>query len=308
MKYIIVSGLSIMSILGYAQQQPTYNQYALNPLTINPAYAGANNMINLTASFRQQWTAFEGAPRTITFTGHSPIEGIKSGVGLQIIADNVGSISQTQVYGSYSYKINFDFGTLSAGLSLGVNQLKTDYADAFLNGIIDPTFASGDVNQWKINSGFGLFLSGDKFYTGFSIPQMLGNQFQNSSGVDQYQVNQQFYLAGGHIFDLGESRFSLKPYTLIRMAAGTPFNYDINLQAYYNDLISLGLQYRSTNSMAILFEFILNKTLFIGYSYEFNYGDNFESINTGGSHEIVLSYLMPWSKDGQSGERIMKFY
>jgi len=307
-KFTLIISLIFVLNQAMAQQQPIYNQYAMNPFVLNPAYAGHNEMINLTASYRQQWAAIDGAPTTMTFTGHAALNDLKSGVGLSVWSDKIGKISQTSVSGAYSYKVKFEWGTLAGGLSLGMVQMKTDYASSNLNGVIDPTFTGGDINQWKFNAGAGLFLTGDKYFVGFSVPQMLGNQFSNESNVEQIKLAQQYYLTGGYVFDLGESKFDLKPYAMIRMEGGTPFNYDINLQAYYNEQFSLGVQYKSTNSTAVLLELILQKSFYIGYSYEFNYGTNYEGINTSGSHEFVLTYMLPWKKGDDTAEAKMKFF
>lgn len=307
-KHILIFGLVILTTQAIAQQQPIYNQYALNPFLINPAYAGFNERINLTAAYRQQWTAIEGAPRTVTFTAHTALNDAKSGAGISIWSDKIGKISQTSISGSYSYKVQLGFGTLSGGLSLGMLQLNTDYASSNLNGVSDPTFASGDVNQWKFNSGAGLFLSNERYYAGFSVPQMLSNQFENSSDVEQFKLSPQYYFTGGYLFDLGAGNFKLKPYAMLRLEGGAPFNYDINVQAYYNDQFSLGLQYKSTNSMAVLLELIITKSIFIGYSYEFDYGTNYDGISTGGSHEFTISYLLPWKKQEEATEVKMKYF
>ena len=87
---------------------------------------------------------------------------------------------------------------------------------------------------------------------------------------------------------------------MVRLEGGASFDYDINLQAYYNELIGIGLQYRSNNSTAVLLELAINKQFYFGYAYEFTYGKNFEGINTNGSHEFVLSYLIPWSGEKQA--------
>ena len=306
-KYIFLLALVLLMVEAKAQQQPVYTQYALNPFVINPAYAGQNEALNITAAYRQQWTSVEGAPRTMNFSGHMPIQGVNSGVGLVVWSDRIGKTSQTSISGAYSYKIKMDIGVLSAGLSLGLQQLKTDYAASNLNGVVDPTFASGDINQWKFNTGAGVFLAGDKYFVGFSIPQMLSNQFSNESGVEQIRTTTRYYLTGGYIIDLGASLFSLKPYVMLNVEDGGPFNYDINLQAYYNEQFSLGLQYKSTNALALLIELVIDKTTYVGYSHDFSFGKSFEGIYTGGSHEFVVSFLIPWKK-GEAEEVKFKYY
>ena len=56
-----------------AQQDPHYTQYMYNMNVINPAYAGSKESISLGVLYRKQWVNIEGAPQTLTFSGHSPI-------------------------------------------------------------------------------------------------------------------------------------------------------------------------------------------------------------------------------------------
>lgn len=278
----------------YGQQFPIFNQYNLNPLIINPAFAGSSDGIHVTAAYRQQWTAIEGAPKTFSLAGHTMLDEYNSGVGLHMWSDKVGEISQTGFFGSYNYKIPFEFGTLSAGLSIGMLQFRTEFATADLNGVIDNTFLSGDVNQWKFNGGIGLYLDADKYFVGFSIPQAISSTYQNSESIDQITIRRQIYLTGGYIFQLSNPKIEIKPYTMVRLVSGSPVEWDLNVQAYYDGRFSVGLQYRSTDAMAVLLEFVSNNNLFFGYSYEFNLGNKFDGVKTGGSHEIVVSYIIPW--------------
>src|SRR5688500_8390835 len=63
----------------FAQQDPLHSQYMLNPLLINPAYAGLNNNFNGTAGYRVQWTGLEGHPQTMHASAHTSLVNNKIG-------------------------------------------------------------------------------------------------------------------------------------------------------------------------------------------------------------------------------------
>lgn len=96
-----------------AQQQAMFSQYMFNTLAINPAYAGSQESISLTALMREQWVGLEGAPSTQTFSAHSPFKEKRIGVGLIFLHDKIGVTHQSGVYASYAYKIPLRKGQLS---------------------------------------------------------------------------------------------------------------------------------------------------------------------------------------------------
>ena len=69
MKRIVKAIFLIMIPLSVSGQlTPVTNQYVLNPLTINPAFAGNRGDLNIAAFYRKQWVGINGAPETMTFT------------------------------------------------------------------------------------------------------------------------------------------------------------------------------------------------------------------------------------------------
>ncbi|MEL0645723.1 PorP/SprF family type IX secretion system membrane protein, partial [Olleya sp. Ti.3.14] len=99
-----------------AQQDPQYTQYMYNMNVVNPAYAGSTDGVAIGALYRSQWVGLEGAPTTGTLTLHSPV-GKNVGLGLSLISDEVGPVSETNAYVDFSYTIPVGTGTkLAFGL------------------------------------------------------------------------------------------------------------------------------------------------------------------------------------------------
>ena len=87
-----------------------------NQAVINPAYAGSKESLSIVALYRNQWTGFDGAPKTITLSGHSPV-GEKVGLGLSVISDQHGPVKENNIYADFSYTL--DLGNTSK-LALGI--------------------------------------------------------------------------------------------------------------------------------------------------------------------------------------------
>ena len=55
------------------------------------------------------FSAFDGSPKNISFSFHTPIADRKMGIGAGIIRDEIGVTTSTSAFAAYSYKIRFDF-------------------------------------------------------------------------------------------------------------------------------------------------------------------------------------------------------
>ena len=130
MKHIIklLFGLLIpLSVSG--QLTPLTNHYVLNPLTINPAFAGNRGVMNIAAFYRKQWVGIKGAPETVSLTLDAPVANDKIGLGLLIINDKIGVTKENQFNTNYAYKIEMGKGVLSLGLGAGIYVTNTAWSD-----------------------------------------------------------------------------------------------------------------------------------------------------------------------------------
>jgi type IX secretion system PorP/SprF family membrane protein len=176
---------------GSAQQYPVFSQYYFNELVINPAYAGAHVQMSLNATYRNQWVNFPGAPRTLSFTGHTSLYQGKVGVGLLINQDKIGSYNNQNIYSYYSYKIRFARGTLSMGLQAGINLLKADFSKLDLVNVTDPSFFN--AFDAKPNFGAGLYYHEKNWFAGFSVPFLMNNSASTNFDGTLKQISEARY-------------------------------------------------------------------------------------------------------------------
>lgn len=271
----------------YAQQRPVYSQYMFNGLAINPAYAGNQKQLSVTALMRQQWVNIDGAPSTQSLGIHSGFDQRKIGVGLQISNDNIGAHNDLSVYGSYAYQIRMSSGILSMGLQAGFTNLKSDFTKVNAKDGDDPLLNS-QYNKFNPNFGTGIFYSTVNSYLGFSIPYILDNKIiKKTDIISEAREARYYFLTGGKVLDLDEN-LKLKPSFLLRFQNGSPIGYDVNTNLIINEAVTLGVSYRSGDSVFMLFNIQANENFGFGYAYDWI----ISALNpyTKGTHEIMLNY------------------
>ncbi|SMD33283.1 type IX secretion system membrane protein, PorP/SprF family [Reichenbachiella faecimaris] len=288
--FLIVVGLMALTGRASAQQQAMFTQYMFNQLALNPAYAGIHDGISTSLLAREQWVGFDGAPKTQTFSIHSPIKYRSIALGAVFIRDQIGLTDQFGAYFSYAYRIRVsDFSKLSFGLQASFNQYKVDYTENIYN---DPNLVNQNINDLSPNAGAGLMWHSDRFYLGFSIPQLFSNALyaggEDAADPDAKLVRH-YFVSGGYVFDLNPN-LKLKPNVLFKWVQGAPFEIDINANFLIKDLVWLGVSYRSLDSFDALFQIQVTPQFQLGYSYDFLTTTDLSRVNSG-SHEIMINYV-----------------
>lgn len=285
-----IACLSIFSAKTYAQQYPVFTQYYFNELLINPAYAGSHVQLSLTSMYRNQWVNFPGAPRTVTFSGHTSLVKGKVGVGLLINDDKIGSYNGQNVYGMYSYMLHFENATISMGLQAGFNFLRSDFSALDLQDLSDQSFAQIS-RQFKPNFGAGILYSQKKFFVGFSVPFILTNGFSSASEitVESLKEARYYFLRGGAIFSVDPiENVKLNPSILIRAQEGQPLSSDINLSVILKDVVSVGSSWRIGDAIISFIDLKLSEKFHFAYAYDWTSSDIQKFSN--GSHEFMINY------------------
>ena len=112
--------VGLVSCFAMAQQEAQYTQYMYMTQVFNPAFAGNRGIMSLKALVRSQWVDVEGAPKTSVFSFDTPIgENEKMGLGLTIINDQIGPLTETNIAIDYAYSLSFMFSKLTFGLKVG---------------------------------------------------------------------------------------------------------------------------------------------------------------------------------------------
>ena len=288
----------LFSSLGLrAQQVATYSQYMMNGLAINPAYAGSHNALSATALARFQNVGLRGAPNTQTFAVHSPLLRSRVSLGLLVIHDQLSVINQTGVHFSYAYRIPVSAknkGTLSFGLQGGLSMYNADYTALDVLQQSDPAF-SQNVRQTRPNFGAGIWYSTNLSYLGLSFPSLLNNVFDRNANFHTVYQSRPLIFTGGHVFKINRM-IKLKPNFLFKMIDSRPVEFDLNLNALFDEVVWVGVSYKSSKQVVLLTQMQLTDQIQFGYSYTISAG-KIRYVETG-SHEVMVNYRFRYFKKG----------
>lgn len=281
-----------------AQQQAMFTQYMFNGLAINPAYAGSHETLSATVHFRNQWLGFDGAPKTQSFSLHGPLKKDKVALGLMVLHDKIGVTSVTTFAPSYAYRIHFGGSNiLSLGIQANITNGKSTFSELNPTDVNDGAL-NQDVNKWFPNFGVGAYYYTNKYYVGLSVPMLLKNNVSTDADIEEDISNSELRpyltLTGGYLFTLSP-KFILKPNMMMRTNYGAPVTLDLNVNTYFLDAVGIGVSYRWKESIAALFEIFVTEDVRVGYSYDIILNDINKAAS--GSHEIMINYRFPFSKD-----------
>jgi type IX secretion system PorP/SprF family membrane protein len=271
-----------------SQQKTQFTQYMFNGIIINPAYAGANEALSLTAVQRSQWTGIKNGPVTQAFSAHSLFKQKKLGLGLTVVNDKLGVHSNQSVMTQYAFHLAVSqHSTLSFGLQGGINNFKSNYA-SLRSAANDPLVNDPILSRTFFDLGTGLYYRSRRFHAGLSAPEIIPQRvsFNDTLAVQLSKVNMFIFTK----YRFTASNFiDLEPSVLLKHLRGIPTSFDVNLSMIYRKVLVTGLSYRKNESVDFLLKMQINSQLQLGYSYDHPIG-GLRPI-TNGSHELWVNYV-----------------
>ncbi len=296
----IVIGLSfIFSGFSYGQQDAQYTQYMYNTISINPAYAGSRGVLSIVGLHRSQWVGLDGAPRSLTLSGHTPLGGKNQvGIGISLVRDEIGPTQETYLDIDFSYTIQTsEIGKLSFGLKAGGHLLDVDFNKLTRFDINDPNFENSIENKFSPNVGVGLYYHTNKFYIGLSAPNLLETDHfdesatttssNSSSFIARERIN--YYLIMGYAFDLS-TEVKLKPALLAKAVSGAPLQVDVSASLLLYDKFIIGGGYRWDAAVSGILGFQLSDSMLIGFAYDRETTELGNTSFNDGSYEVLIRY------------------
>lgn len=284
------------------QQNPQFSQYLQNPFVINPAMTGVEDYIDLTAAYRNQWTGFDGAPRTATFSFNASLHLLKAqlqrkegeshqGIGAFIYTDDTGPIKQSGFYGSYAYhlKVSSDW-FVSMGAFVGANQFRYDASDAILlqnpNDILVNSFS-----DFNFDMSLGLYAYSEYLFLGVGANQIFDNEIpydvDNGILTTDGRLQRNFNFLVGSRINLSTD-WQIVPSALIKTVSNAPLQWDLGTKLVYDNKLWGGIAYRNQDAVVGFFGLRFSKNFLVSYSYDWSMTEF--SGQQSGTHEVILGY------------------
>ncbi|HEY9049162.1 MAG TPA: type IX secretion system membrane protein PorP/SprF [Ohtaekwangia sp.] len=285
---LLVTVLAFTFQHSIAQQKVQFSQYMFNTLVINPAYAGADEALNLTFIHRSQWSGIDDAPTTQTLTGHTLFKKKHFGLGATIVNDQYGVHKNLSALTDYAYHIQTGRKSfLSFGLQAGINNTRSDYASLIGGATNDPRLYT-NVSETFFDFGAGIYFRSPRWHFGFSAPQLLPETLSLGDTLSVRLSRANYFLFSKYRITQNES-IEYEPSILLKYFPGLPLSYDININMIYRKVLTLGLSYRKEESVDFLLKAQITPQFQLGYAYDHAIGNVARLAN--GSHELMVQYL-----------------
>jgi type IX secretion system PorP/SprF family membrane protein len=284
--WIVLCALFVVQLR--AQHYSLFSQYVVNGLVINPAYAGKNEVLDVTATHRRQWISFEGAPVTTAVTLNTPLRKKSDNIGLCFQDDRIGVSSAQLLSGMYAYRFRFGDVKISLGIQAGMSYTRARWDELRKNDAGDLLLVNAQ-NSSAFFAGAGLYMHNNKFFFGLSDPWL----YNTGSTVNRHPL----FVTGGYVFSSGTDH-QFKPSFLVRRVLGSPAQADFNFSYYYQNRIGIGVSYRMKESVIFIAELNVNQQLKLAYSYDYGIGKL--SAYHNGSHEMMLRYYFGYTKEARN--------
>lgn len=294
MKVIYTLLALLVAFTASAQQTPQYTQYIFNSMSINPAYTGSKNVLNLNLFHRSQWTGVDGAPTTQSLNIDGVTASNRLGLGFSLTRDKIGAQSTLSAFANIAVKLQVsENGVLSFGIAPGIVQQRVD-GNEFDDIDPDPAIPMGNESSIRPDIKVGAYYHTERFYAGLSASDLL--EFDD---IETLEPQRNYFLTAGYVFDVS-SFVKLKPSILVREDFNAPANVDLNAFTLLGNRLWLGVSYRTSmnifheeaenvqkpTAVAFIGELYVTDGLRLGYAYDKMLND-FSGYHT---HEVSVGY------------------
>jgi type IX secretion system PorP/SprF family membrane protein len=278
------------------QMFPLSDHYVTNPLAINPAYAGCDEALSATISYRNQWVGFDDAPKTYIMDIHAPLGNDRVGLGLHLENNSIGIYNETGFVGNYAYRRELYNGRIALGLGFGLTVYHNAWNELDAADADDALLANNPTSAVLPDFSLGTYYYTKRYFFGISMPMFLSHELDKNTG--KYRIRNNFsqynyFFTGGYKLNLA-SQVELLPSFLIKYHPNNTVQMDLNAQVSLKDRIGIGIGYRSKNMIIGMLQCQLNYQLRLAYSYDVDLSPAGKYKN--GSHEILLNYIFRYER------------
>ncbi len=280
----------------FAQQTSLFNNYSLDPLQLNIAYADPADF-SVNAHVRTQWIGMKNTPKTIQLNSQYTLNE-KNKIALRINSQSQGLLNTSGVMVGYGYKFKVSRNmNIHLGLGVGWTHASINTGKAIVKDYDDLTLNNGTTQKSNgFDAEFGAMLIDTKFKAGISILHLY-NSNPDFSFVGSYKRKPQLNTQFSYIFNKDE-KIEIEPWLLNRytMKGDNVIEGLVNIN--YIKTFTIGVGYRSYYGVIAVFSV---KADDIKFAYSFDFVTSKNSTSMGSSHQIMLGYSFSRDKKKNTG-------
>lgn len=284
-----------------AQQDTQESMYWATPTLYNPATAGCDSALHISAFDRMQWVGVKDAPQTFFISADLPVMlGRKrAGVGLTILNDQAGLFTTTYLNAPLNFSSKLWGGRLAIGVQPGFINQSFAGGDVYIPSgeawdASDDAIPSGDVSGMAFDLGAGLYYERNGYYGGVGALHLLASEIE----LDQYaytEMTRTYYFHAGGNIPIKRTLFIMQPSVLVK----STFQFtqvDLTFRVLWDERFWGGITYRPGDAVVLMVGADIEH-IRVGYAYDAPISQM--SLAGGGSHEILATYTMHIDLDKQ---------
>lgn len=279
------------SVKASAQYDVHFSHYYDMETSFNPAAAGKQSKLNITAAYAMDLAGFEHNPQTAYAAADMPFVFLNGthGVGAQFMNDKLGLFNHMRISAQYANKQKLFGGVLSIGIQAGLLTEKFDGSELDIEDSGDPAFSTSEIDGNSLDLSAGIYYTRKRFYAGISAQHLTAPTISLGE-TNELKIERSYYATMGYAFKLRSPFLQLHTSALATTDMKT-YRADVTARLVYsNDTKHMyaGVSYSPTNSVTALVGIKVQGVNF-GYSYEC-YTNGLNPWN--GSHELFIGYEM----------------
>ena len=303
---MLIGSISVSAQDRYFDERYISSLSFLNPILINPGATGKDAGHHLLLNYRNQWSTFEGSPKSIILSYDGPVAD-RLGFGALLLTDSNGELETTKLQGSLSYTIDSPKNKIGGGIA--AEYIKHGLSnDALNNNIInsnDPIVRDrlAGTSYFEVSLGVYGVYNGNLTY-GLAFPSLVSSSVEESNSTISREIGYIFNL--GYRFDQSDSDVVFEPSIMVKKFNHVPFHADINLLGrFLENKLRGGITYRlgADEKIGFLVGTMIGN---LNFTYSYNASRHeFQTYNNG-SHELSVRFDIGSKKvEGVDHEEVM---
>lgn len=279
-------------MFGFAQQYPWWTQYRSNQAVLNPGFCGTKRLVDIRINYRNQWTGFEGAPKTYVLAANTRLWKGRVGLGGFVFKDDIGPFKNFSSSFTAAYHLKFPDSEISFGVQ--GNYLKQSFNgnDVTLRNQQDKA-----INQYTVDKAgtfdgsFGIVYYNDRFHIAAAANNIAGQtikHYKNDTIKNGKYTNVPHYNVSAGFNWADSPDFVFENTILAVYVPGIPFAFDYTLRLHMKKQLMAGLSFRFGDAIALQLGYTIKESIQISYSYDFVTSPLRKY--QGGSHEIKFVF------------------
>lgn len=295
---IIVSIFAMTSISierAFSQADISLSTHWFNRGSYNPASIARTDYIYLFSNVRAQWTNIDGAPKVLNIQASDYIHSLRSAFGLSLVSDQIGLTQTINPMFTYAFRISNETDwSVSMGISAGIFSRSINGSLFNPVTVIDPSLLYKTENVSNPDANLGAEFQNKNFVIGLSTTHLFSigkpdNLFLNTNHRYVYFIYKNTDLELFN-YDAGLMAVNRNNLTVLEVNGVIHLKKQNGLSNMSNEMLDLGVSYRTSNQLSLMFGINISPNLKVGYAYDQSFIPGY---NQNSTNEIILNYRIP---------------